>query len=171
MVMPAARADLFAFLDKHNIAHTTVEHAPVHTVAEGAGVKAAIPGLHSKNLFLRSRDRRLFLVCAEGHAEVRVNQLHKRLGCKRLSFGSVEDMERTLGVRPGSVTLFGLLNDAGGEVTLVMDRVLAEAPLVNFHPLLNDASTRISGTDAMRFAEATEHAPVVLSRAELAGEG
>ena len=173
--IPASRADLFAFLDAHGIPHTTHEHAPVFTVEEGADVKAALPGLHSKNLFLRSRAKKgeqgeLFLLCAEGSAPIKVNALHKRLGCKRLSFGDTALMEEVLGVTPGSVTLFALLNDVEGRVTLLLDAVMAEAALVNFHPLLNDASTAVSGADAVRFAQATGHVPVVLSRAELAGE-
>lgn len=172
---PATRSDLFAFLDAHGIAHTTHEHAPVFTVEEGAEVKAALPGLHSKNLFLKSRTKkgeqgRLFLLCAEGTADVKVNALHKVLGCKRLSFGDAGLMEEVLGVTPGSVTLFALLNDTDGCVTLLLDEVMAQADTVNFHPLRNDASTAISGADAVHFAEATGHAPVVLSRAVMAGE-
>ena len=172
--MAATRDDLFRYLDGLGIAHSTVEHSPVFTVAQGEAVKKAIPGLHSKNLFLRSRDERLFLLCAQGSAFVKVNALHRRLGCKRLSFGKPELMEEVLGVAPGSVTLFALLNDCDGDrerrVTLLLDAVMARAERVNFHPLLNDASTAISGTDAVRFAVATGHPPVILSRAELAGE-
>jgi len=167
----ATRDTLFALLDAEGIAHTTHEHAPVFTVEEGEAVKAALPGLHSKNLFLKSRkEGQLFLLCAEGSAEVKVNTLHKVLGCKRLSFGDGALMEDVLGVTPGSVTLFALMNDTDGRVTLVLDEVMAEAETVNFHPLLNDASTAISGADAVRFAKATGHEPVVLSRAVLAGD-
>lgn len=166
--MPATRQDLFTRLDQLGIAHTTVDHAPIFTVAEGVEIKRGMPGLHSKNLFLKSRDGRLFLLCAEGSADIRVNRLHRHLGCKRLSFGSPELMEDVLGVTPGSVTLFALINDTEGRVQLLLDQEMADAPIVNFHPLLNDATTAISGADAVRFAKATGHAPIILARTTLA---
>ena len=172
--MPATRQDLFARLDALGIGHSTVEHPPIFTVEEGTEIRRAIPGLHSKNLFLKDRGGRLFLLCAEGSASVRINHLHRRLAergldCKRLSFGKPDLMEEVLGVTPGSVTLFALINDVERRVTLLLDEVLAGADCVNFHPLLNDASTAVSGADAVRFAEATGHAPIVLSRSEMAG--
>ena len=168
--MPATRADLFALLDRLGIAHATTDHRPIFTVAEGEDIKAALPGLHTKNLFLKSRkDGELFLLCAEGHAPVSVNRLHKHLGCKRLSFGSGELLEEALGVTPGSVTAFALINDPDARVTLLLDEALAAAELVNFHPLLNDATTAISGADLLRFAEATGHPARVLSREVMGG--
>lgn len=141
--MPATEADLFARLDALGIAHTTLEHRPVFTVEEGADIKAQMPGGHSKNLFLKDRDGALFLVCALGETRVALNQLHKTLGCARLSFGPPELMTEVLGVAPGSVTVFGLINDPGHRVTLVLDAALLAADPVNFHPLRNSATTTI----------------------------
>ena len=167
---PATRDALFARLDALGIAHTTTSHRPIFTVEEGADIKAKLPGLHTKNLFLKSRkDGELFLLCAEGSAEVRVNGLHRHLECKRLSFGAAELMEEVLGVTPGSVTLFALMNDREGRVRLLLDEKLAAADTVNFHPLLNDATTAISGAGMVRFAKATGHPPTVLSREVMAG--
>jgi Ala-tRNA(Pro) deacylase len=169
--MSATRHDLFARLDALGIAHQTTEHPPIFTVAEGAEIKATLPGLHTKNLFLKARkSEALFLLCAEGSAEIKVNQLHKVLGCKRLSFGSAEVMQEVLGVSPGSVTLFAVINDAAGRVKLLIDEKLADAEIVNFHPLKNDATTAISGADMIRFATVCEHEPRVLSRGVLAGD-
>src|SRR5688572_29264413 len=99
----ATRAELFTFLDRLEIAHTTLDHRPVFTVEEGADIKAGLPGGHSKNLFLKSKsdesgNSALFLLSALDATQIRLNQLHKILGCKRLSFGSAELMEETLGV-------------------------------------------------------------------------
>ena len=169
--MPATRSDLFNLLDSLAIPHATVEHRPIFTVAEGEDIKSRLPGLHTKNLFLKSRkEGRLFLLCAEGHAPVKVNALHRHLGCKRLSFGSADLLEDTLGVTPGSVTAFALINDADHRVTLLLDERLATAPFVNFHPLLNTATTAVSGPDLLRFAEATGHPARVLSRRAMAGD-
>ena len=167
---PATRQDLFALLDSLAIPHATTEHRPIFTVAEGEDIKAALPGLHTKNLFLKSRkEGDLFLLCAEGHAPVKVNALHRHLGCKRLSFGSAELLENTLGVTPGSVTAFALMNDTEHRVTFLLDEALATAPTVNFHPLLNTATTALSGPDLLRFAEATGHPARVLTRDVMAG--
>jgi Ala-tRNA(Pro) deacylase len=142
--MPATDADLFARLDALGIAHTTLEHRPVFTVEEGADIKAQMPGGHTKNLFLKDKDGALFLVCALGETRVALNQLHKTLGCARLSFGPPELMAEVLGVTPGSVTVFGLINDTAHRVTLVLDDALLAADPVNFHPLRNSATTTIS---------------------------
>ena len=150
------------FFDQHSIAHTTHDHAPVFTVEDSAAIKADMPGAHTKNLFLKDKNGRFFLVCAEAHAQVKVNRLHPALGCKRLSFGKPEPLLEHLGVTPGSVTLFGILNDTDQNVTLIIDKTLAEAEIVNFHPLLNDATTAISSADMIRFAEATGHDPVIM---------
>ncbi len=144
------------------IAYENHDHAPVFTVAEGQEIKARLPGGHTKNLFLKSKDGQFVLVCALGDTAVSVNQLHKALGIKRLSFGRAEDMERLLGVTPGSVSLFGIMNDKGGEVRLVIDAALAACDIVNFHPLLNDATTAISSADMIRFAQETGHPPTVI---------
>ena len=160
--MTASRQDLFDFFDAQNIAQKTKDHAPVFTVEESAAIKADMPGAHTKNLFLKDKNGQFFLVCAEAHAHVKVNRLHSVLGCKRLSFGKPEPLLEYLGVTPGSVTLFGILNDADQNVTLVIDKTLAEADIVNFHPLLNDATTAISSADMIKFAKATGHDPVIL---------
>ncbi|GBF57786.1 prolyl-tRNA editing protein ProX [Candidatus Phycosocius bacilliformis] len=148
---PATRADLFALFDRLGITHHTMDHRPVFTVEEGADIKAAMPGGHTKNLFLKDKDGSFFLVCALGQTQVRLNQLHKTLGCARLSFGSETHLHELLGVTPGSVTLFALINDPQGRVTLVLDEALLAAEPINFHPLKNDATTAVSQADLAVF--------------------
>lgn len=164
---PASRADLFALLDQLGISHQTTDHAPVFTVEESTAIKADMPGAHTKNLFLKDKGGNFFLVCAEGHAQIKVNKLHPHLGCKRLSFANADYLMAHLGVTPGSVTLFSVMNDKAGAVTLVIDKTLAEASTVNFHPLLNDATTAISSNDMIAFAKATGHEPLILDFAGL----
>lgn len=148
---PATRADLFALFDRLGISHHTLDHRPVFTVDEGADIKAALPGGHTKNLFLKDKDGAFFLVCALGQTQVRLNQLHKTLDCARLSFGSETHLLELLGVTPGSVTLFALINDPGRKVTLVLDEALLAAELINFHPLKNDATTAVCQMDLALF--------------------
>ncbi len=167
---PATRADLFAFLDRLGIAHTTVDHAPVFTVEEGQAIKAALPGGHTKNLFLDDGRGARVLVSALGETVVKVNRLHRVLGTKRFSFGKEDALFETLGVRPGSVTAFALMNDPAGRVRFVIDAALMETDPVNFHPLKNDATTAIAAADLMAFARATGHEPVLVDFAALANE-
>lgn len=142
--MPATRADLLDLFARLGIEHATHDHRPVFTVEDGADIKAALPGGHTKNLFLRDKAGRIVLVCALGETPVNVNRLHKGLGCARLSFGKEELLWETLGVRPGSVTVFALINDTRHAVTLVLDEALLAAEPVNFHPLENTATTAVS---------------------------
>ncbi len=113
----ATRKDLFALLDRLGVAHNTLDHRPVFTVEEGADIKAAMPGGHTKNLFLKDRRGSLWLICALGETEIDLNALAKALGAQRFSFGSSELMIETLGVHPGSVTVFALMNDHLNRVT------------------------------------------------------
>lgn len=151
MAHSATRTQLFAHFDGLGLSYSTLDHRPVFTVEEGVDIKAALPGGHTKNLFLKDKDDALFLVCALGTTTVKLNQLHKTMGCARLSFGSEELMLEVLGVTPGSVTLFGLINDKTRRITLVLDDALLACDLVNFHPLLNNATTTMSQSDLVRF--------------------
>ena len=166
--MPVTRSELFQKLDALNIMHRTQDHAPVFTVEESTAIKANMPGGHTKNLFLKDKAGTFFLICAQSDTPVKINKLHPVLGCKRLSFGKPEALIEKLGVTPGSVTLFSIINDKVGEVTLVIDQRLTQHDIVNFHPLLNDATTAISSDDMIKFAKATGHDPIILDLAALA---
>ncbi|WP_420434859.1 prolyl-tRNA synthetase associated domain-containing protein [Hyphobacterium sp.] len=169
--MPATREDLFRYLDELGIAHSTLDHEPVFTVAEGEAIKAGLPGGHTKNLFLKDKKGRLVLVSALGDSAVPVNRLHRLAGCQRLSFAKEEDLWSALGVRPGSVTAFALMNDRSGSVCFVIEKALLDHDPVNFHPLRNDATTAISPDDLLAFARATGHEPLIADFAALAAAG
>lgn len=157
---PATPEQLFAFLDQAGVDHTTHEHRPIFTVEEGRDLKAAIPGGHSKNLFLKEKKGRLFLLSALTDTVIDLNAVSKLIGAGRFSFGNAELLIQHLGVTPGSVTLFGLINDNERNVTLLLDEALFAHDPVNFHPLRNDATTAISPEDMLKFARATGHEPV-----------
>jgi Ala-tRNA(Pro) deacylase len=169
--LPTSPDALLEKLTALGIAHKTHAHAPIFTVEEGAEIKASLPGGHTKNLFFKDKSGALFLLCAIGDTQIKVNRLHRALGCKRLSFGKAELMFEKLGVTPGSVTLFSVMNDRENEVTLVLDKTLLDHEIVNFHPMLNTATTAISSRDMLRFCQAVNHSPVILDIAALnAGE-
>ncbi len=162
--MPAATPDdLFAYLDRLGIAHETVRHEPVFTVAESSHIKAGVPGAHSKNLFLKDRKGRLFLMVAEHATAIDLKRLHEAIGASgRLSFGSAELLAETLGVLPGSVTPFAALNDSDRRVTICLDAALMSHARQNFHPLLNTMTTGIAPADLLAFLRATGHEPMVV---------
>ena len=118
-------------------------------------------------LFLKDKKGELFLVCAVSDTKINVNRLHQVLGCKRLSFGKTDVLKSALGITPGSVTLFSIINDTALNVTLVIDKFLMDYKIVNFHPLLNDATTAISSSDMIKFAKSTKHEPLIVDFAKL----
>src|SRR5690349_24037872 len=123
--MRATASDLFAFLDRLGIAHMTVTHPALFTVEQSQQLRGTIPGGHTKNLFLKDKKGALFLVTALEDAVIELKSLHRRLeAAGRFSFGSAELMMETLGVTPGSVTPFGVINDTARRVTVVLDAAL-----------------------------------------------
>lgn len=156
---PHTRAELFDFLDSHAIAHRTLEHPPVFHVGEGAQIKARLPGAHTKNLFLMDAKGRLWLVSALQDAVIDLKALPSQIGSTRLSFGSPARMMAALGVTPGSVTAFALINDPEHAVAFVADESLLDADLVNFHPLENTATTAVSQAGFRAFLRALGRTP------------
>lgn len=167
MSQPASRQELFARLDALGLAHRTVEHPAVFTVEESRSIKAEMPGGHSKNLFLKDKAGRLYLAVA--HAETRVDLigLGKKLEAKgRLSFGKPALMRERLGVAPGAVTPFALINESAKALSaVVVDTALLGHDPVWFHPLENTASTAISPDDLREFLRHCGFSPITLDLA------
>jgi Ala-tRNA(Pro) deacylase len=161
--MPKTQAELFAFLDALGIGVTTVSHPPLYTVADSQALRGEIPGGHTKNLFLKDKKDNFFLVTVSEDAEVDLKQIHHLIGASsRVSFGGPEALMQHLGVAPGAVTAFGLVNDEAGAVKFIVDSTLMQHAVINAHPLTNDATTSIAADDLIRFAKATGHEPFVL---------
>ncbi len=151
---------LFAYLDSLGIAHPTVSHPPLFTVEQSQALRGKIPGGHTKNLFLRDKKQAVYLVTALEDAVVDLKGLHGVLGATgRFSFGSTELLMELLGVTPGSVTPFGVINDREARVTVVLDAALMEHAIINAHPLTNTMTTSMARDDLIKFLEATGHPP------------
>jgi len=164
---PATAADLFAFLDGLGIAHPTVEHQALFTVAESRSHRDRSPGAHTKNLFLKDKKTRFFLIVALADAQIALNALHRQLGASgRFSFGSAEQMLEMLGVTPGSVTPFSAINDTDGRVTVILDREMMQHDVLNYHPLTNTMTTTIARDDLLKFLRATGHEPQIVQVSE-----
>ncbi len=159
---PLTSADLLEQFDSLGIVHRTVRHVPVFTVAESRELRADFPGGHSKNLFLRNKKGRMWLVTCLEHRNIDLKALAVRLEAGRFSFASAERLMRHLGVVPGAVTPFAVINDRQAAVQMVLDAgLLAHDPL-NFHPLDNAMTTAISGDDLLRFLAHAQHAPQIV---------
>jgi Ala-tRNA(Pro) deacylase len=161
------RADLMALLDALGVRTATHDHPAVFRVGEAEEIKAAIPGAHTKNLFLKDAKGQLWLISAADRTHIDLKRLRQVIGSARLSFGNAELMAETLGVTPGSVTAFALINDTGHRVRFVLDRVLAEADRVNFHPLTNTATIGIDRAGFERFLAAVGVKPLVVDFAAM----
>ena len=157
--------ELFARLAELGIEVRTVEHPPVFTVEEARRHRGNLPGTFTKNLFLRDKKGAMWLVvCLESRA-VDLRVLAERIGAKHLSFGSPERLMRHLGVIPGAVSPFAVINDTDCVVRVVLERdVLAQDP-INLHPLDNARTTGIAAADLLRFLEAEAHPPELLDLA------
>jgi Ala-tRNA(Pro) deacylase len=162
-LMPAGRADLLAFLETHGISTSTVEHPPLFTVEQAQALRGEIHGGHTKNLFLKDKKDQVFLVVAEEDAAIDMKRLHKRIDSARLSFGSAALLTELLGVVPGSVTPFGVINDPAARVAVVLDAALLRHEELNFHPLENTATTTIHREDFLAFLRHAGHAPRILA--------
>jgi Ala-tRNA(Pro) deacylase len=158
--MPATPQALFAYLDELGVAHKTVTHPAAFTVEEARELRGAVAGGHTKNLFLRDKKGVPYLVVASEDAEIELRALHRLLGASgRFSFGSAELMRELLGVEPGSVTPFAVINDGARRVMVVLDAAMMANEVLNFHPLINTATTTISRQGLLKFLEATGHLP------------
>ncbi len=160
--MPVTRKALFARLDELGIQTRTVEHEAVFTVAESHKLDSELQGAHTKNLFLKDDRGALFLVVAVATTRVDLKALSRTLSAGRFSFGKPELLNEVLGVEPGSVTAFAVINDTGARVNVVLDAELMAFDTINCHPLENTATTNIAREDLMRFIRACGHEPRVV---------
>lgn len=157
--MTADEAALMARLDMLGIETKTVRHPPLFTVAESKALRGSLPGGHSKNLFLKDKKGVLWLIVAHEDCRVDLKALRPRIGSAPLSFASPRTLREVLGVEPGSVTPFALVNDREARVKVVLDAELLALSPLNFHPLVNTATTAIAANDLLVFVRSCGHEP------------
>lgn len=169
--MAKTENDLYARLDALDIVHHTVEHEAAFTVEESKAHRDQLPGGHTKNLFLRDKKKNIWLATVDEDCPLNLKQLKKTLGASgNLSFGSADLLMDILGVIPGSVTAFAVLNDAARRVTMVLDTGLLANDVINSHPLRNDKTTAIKSGDMVKFLNAEGYDPILLDFRTLANE-
>jgi Ala-tRNA(Pro) deacylase len=159
--MNDAELQLHKDLAALGILYTTYDHPPVFTVSESRVHNESMPGAHTKNLFLKDKGGRFFLVTVPAQARVDLKALPSAIGSGRVSFGNAADMERLLGISPGSVTALAAINDAGGKVQFVLEASLMQFATINCHPLRNDATLGLAPDDLVRALSYWGHPPQI----------
>jgi Ala-tRNA(Pro) deacylase len=162
--MPTSPEDLLDYLASLSIAAETVDHPPLHTVEDSQALRGDIPGGHTKNLFVKDKKNRLFLLVSGETTAIDLKRVHEKIGAQgRVSFGSADSLEEVWGVRPGAVTPFGAINDRACKVRVVLDEAMMRHERLNFHPLVNTRTTGLASTDLIKFLRATGHEPLVVA--------
>ncbi len=154
--------ELLAVLSDIGIKYTNHEHPAVYTVEEADLYHDGIEGVHSKNLFFKDKKKNLFLVVTLSDKPIQIKELAKKIGAKSPSFGKPDLLMEVLGVIPGSVTPFAVINIQDQPVKIILDKELMENELVNFHPLVNTATTTIAAPDLIKFIEHCGKRPEII---------
>jgi Ala-tRNA(Pro) deacylase len=170
--MPASPEDLLAYLAALGVETETVEHPPFHTVEDSQALRGDIPGGHTKNLFVKDKKGRLFLLVLGEETVIDLKRVHETIGAQgRVSFGSADLLEEVWGVRPGAVTPFGAINDKAAKVAVVLDEAMMRHERLNFHPLVNTRTTGLKSADLIKFLRATGHEPLIVALGQESAEG
>tara|TARA_A100000164_G_C21770701_1_gene706163 strand:+ start:481 stop:981 length:501 start_codon:yes stop_codon:yes gene_type:complete len=151
--------DLIRILNDHGFEFFIKEHAPLFTVEDSKELRGQIEGAHSKNLFLKDAKANFFLISIEESASIDLKKTMQQIQSKKLSFAKPEYLQDILGIEPGSVSPFALLNDTKKQVKFYLDRSFLDSETVNFHPLINTATVNISPQNLIELIE-KYHNPV-----------
>ncbi|MCA0405155.1 MAG: prolyl-tRNA synthetase associated domain-containing protein [Proteobacteria bacterium] len=153
---------VFDLFEKLEIRAKTYEHEPHNTVAESRLAHHLMPGLHTKNLFVKDKASQLYLITAEAESPLDLKSMDKVIGAKgRLSFASADQMMTHLGIVPGCVSPLALVNEKQGAVRFVIEKKLLEAELINVHPLINTRTTALEPARLLAVLAATGHPPLI----------
>jgi Ala-tRNA(Pro) deacylase len=161
--LPTTPDQLLALLDSLDIAYKIYHHPPIFTVEEGEPLKASIHGLHCRNLFLADKKKVMYLVVAANETAIDLKKLQDLIGSHRLSFGSADRLWTYLGIRPGSVCPFTVVNDKEGQVEVILDASMMEAETVCYHPLDNAQTIALTPQDLLIFLKHTGHEPRIIN--------
>ena len=145
------KTDLFELLSVKNIDFQIRDHEPLFTVEDSENLRGKIKGAHTKNLFLKNKKNNFFLFSCDENAKVNLKSFSKSIDAKNLSFANAEYLEEFLGIKPGSVSPFALLNDKNNIVEFYLDEKLYNSEIINFHPLINTTTITITTSDFINF--------------------
>ena len=154
-----SKEELIKLLDESNCDYEVKEHAPLFTVEDSKSLRGSILGAHSKNLFLKDAKGQFYLLSVEENTKVDLKKIMNFIGSKKLSFAKAEYLESILGIEPGSVSPFALINDVDKKVLFFLDKNFLNYEKLNFHPLVNTATVNIATSDMIKFIE-EKHNPI-----------
>ena len=154
-----SKEKLIKLLDESNCDYEVKEHAPLFTVEDSKSLRGSILGAHSKNLFLKDAKGQFYLLSVEENTKVDLKKIMNFIGSKKLSFAKAEYLESILGIEPGSVSPFALINDVDKKVLFFFDKNFLNYEKLNFHPLVNTATVNIATSDMIKFIE-EKHKPI-----------
>ena len=162
--MPASESDLLCLFEHLNIETNTTYHAPMYTVEESQALRGELQGGHCKSLFLKDKKHNFLLVVMSEDQRLDIKALSQSslLNVGRLSFASADRMVDMLGVTPGSVTPFSLVNVTNKELSVVLDAGMLKHDYLNYHPLHNEATTTILKDDLLKFINHFGFSPIVI---------
>ena len=160
--LPTTPEAIMAVLERLDISFSTHHHPPLRTVEDSKQFRDGMAGAHIKNLYMRDRKKKNFLVVADEDRAIDMKTLNGWIGCDRLSFGSADRLFEMLGVRPGAVSPLTLINDPDQAVRLVIDAKILQDGIIYVHPLVNDITLGISPDGLRRFFQHSGHDPMVL---------
>ena len=163
ITLPTSPEYLFNILKKLNISYDLYNHDPIFTVEEGLHLKAEIPGTHCRNLFLKDKKGKMFLITAANETKIDLKALPEKLDCGRLSFGSKDRLMEYLGIYPGAVTPFSAINDKECSVGIILDKTMMDAEIMCVHPLDNAMTIGFKPNDLLTFFAHTGHKPQILA--------
>lgn len=162
--MPYSEKDLLELLDQLQIPYKIYRHTALHTVEESRALRGTMPGGHCKCLFVKDKKARFGLIVVAEDRRVDLKEAANALGLGRLSFASAEYMMDLLGVTPGAVTPFALMNfpkDHDGAFIVALDAIMLKHSPLHYHPLHNEASLAIAPDDLLRFIKHVGFSPII----------
>ena len=147
--------DLYEILNTLNIKYKEVKHEAAYTVSDMDKININLDGI-GKNLFLKNKDNKFYLVVLPDKKRANIKEIEKIVDAKNLSFASPDTLEEILKLKPGSVTLLGIMNDKENKVTVILDKELQNNHIL-IHPLINTKTVSIYYDDLIRFIEYFKH--------------
>ncbi|MBN2286102.1 MAG: prolyl-tRNA synthetase associated domain-containing protein [Tissierellales bacterium] len=145
---------VYEYLGNLGIKYEKRNHPPVYTCEAASEFTGDMKGMHCKNLFFRNKSgKKHYLVIFDERKEVNIKNIGTKVGESNLSFASEERMMKYLGLTPGSVSVFGLINDVENNVQVFIDKDVLESEFVNFHPNVNTATLNIINNDFHKYLE------------------
>jgi len=154
--------DLMRKLADLSIETVTLSHQPLMTVEDANTQRHLLHGAHSKNLFLKDKFSKFWMITALDDTSIDLKSVAKQLGANKFTFGKPAEMLEILGITPGSVSPFALLNDGSNLVTFVLEKRMLEYSHQNFHPLRNDRTVTIATNHFLTFLKDIDHEPILL---------